>query len=223
MKLRLAPAVTALSLLIAALSTGNTIASPTNPANGAEFRTLAQAQPTQKVEGKVEVIEFFMYHCPACYAVDASLTAWAKKNENKVNFRRIHLSSGDLRDFEAHLYATLEALQLQDALYGKVLQAWHQEHRRLRSDEENLNWALRNGIDKEKFLSAYNSFGVSMRLKTLARMAENYGVTSTPTIVVNGKYVTEPTMVAQANPNLPRDQVIDSTLQVLDALIAASH
>lgn len=213
----------ALSLIFAALACGHAIASPNTPANGAEFRTLPQAQPTQKVDDKVEVIEFFMYHCPACYAIDAPLTAWAKKNENKVNFRRIHLSSGDMRDYEAHLYATLEALQLQDAMYGKVLQAWHQDHRRLRSDEENLSWALLNGIDKEKFLSAYNSFGVSMRIKTLARTAEQYGVTGTPTIVVNGRYVTEPAMVAQANPNLLRDELVSSTLQVLDALIARSR
>lgn len=212
-----------LSLALAALCAGTAIASPSNPVNGAEFRTLQTAQPTQKVEGKVEVIEFFMYHCPACYMVDAPLTEWAKKNEDKVNFRRIHLSSGELRDFEARLYVTLEALQLQDTMYPKVLEAWHKEHRRLRSDEENLNWALRNGIDKDKFLSAYNSFGVAMRLKALSRMAENYGVNGTPTIVVNGKFVTEPQMVGQSNPNLPRDQVIPSSLQVLDALVARSR
>jgi len=213
----------AFSLALAALAAGNAFASPSNPVNGAEFRTLATAQPTQKVEGKVEVIEFFMYHCPACYAVDTPLTEWAKKNEAKVNFRRIHLSSGELRDFEARLFATLEALQLQDAMYGKVLEAWHKERRRLRSDEENLNWALRNGIDKDKFLSAYNSFGVAMRLKSLARMAEAYGVNGTPTIVVNGKFVTEPQMVAQSNPNLPGNEVIPSSMQVLDALVARSH
>ncbi|MTW09372.1 thioredoxin domain-containing protein [Pseudoduganella eburnea] len=213
----------ALSLALASLAAGNAFASPSNPVNGAEFRTLQQAQPTQKVEGKVEVIEFFMYHCPACYAVDNPLTEWARKNEDKVNFRRIHLSSGELRDFEARLYVTLEALQLQDAMYGKVLEAWHKEHRRLRSDEENLNWALRNGIDKEKFLSAYNSFGVAMRLKALARMADAYGVTGTPTIVVNGKFVTEPQMVAQANPNMPGTEVIPSSMQVLDALVARSR
>lgn len=213
----------ALSLALAALAAGNAFASPSNPVNGAEFRTLATAQPTQKVEGKVEVIEFFMYHCPACYAVDTPLTEWAKKNEDKVNFRRIHLSSGELRDFEARLFVTLEALQLQDTMYSKVLDAWHKERRRLRSDEENLNWALRNGIDKDKFLSAYNSFGVAMRLKALARMAEAYGVNGTPTLVVNGKFVTEPQMVAQANPNLPGNEVIPSSMQVLDALVARSR
>ncbi|WP_028102880.1 thiol:disulfide interchange protein DsbA/DsbL [Pseudoduganella violaceinigra] len=214
---------TALSLVLAALCAGTAIASPTNPVDGAEFRTLPQAQPTQKVAGKVEVIEFFMYHCPACYAVEAPMTAWVQKNADKVNFRRIHLSSGDMRDYEARLYATLEALQLQDSMHEKVLQAWHQERRRLRSDAENLDWALRNGIDKDKFLAAYNSFGVGMRLKTLARLAETYGVNGTPTIIVNGKFVTEPGMVAQANHDLAREAVIPASFQVLDALVARAR
>lgn len=213
----------AFSLALAALAVGNAFASPTNPVNGAEYRTLPQAMPTQKVEGKVEVIEFFMYHCPACYAVEAPMVAWAKKNADKVNFRRIHLSSGEMSDYEAHLWVTLEAMQLEEALHDKVLQAWHQEHRRLRSDEENLNWALRNGIDKEKFLTAYNSFGVAARLRSLVRTAQNYGVTGTPTIIVNGKYVTEPAVVAQTNPNLPREEVIPASFQVLDALVARSR
>lgn len=209
--------------VLAALAAGYASASPRIPANGAEFRTLSPAQATQKVGDKVEVIEFFMYHCPACYAVDAPLTAWAKNNEAKVNFRRIHLSNGDMSDFEARLFLTLETLQMQDAMYGKVLQAWHQEHRRLRSDEENLNWALRNGIDKEKFLAAYSSFSMGIRLKSLARLAQSYGVTGTPTIIVNGKYVTEPSMVAEANPNQPREELISSFMQVLDALVARSN
>jgi thiol:disulfide interchange protein DsbA len=108
-------------------------------------------------------------------------------------------------------------------MHDKVLQAWHQEHRRLRSDAENLEWAVRNGIDKEKFLSAYNSFGVGMRLKTLARIADNYAVTGTPTIIVNGKYTTEPSMVAEANRQLQREEVIPASLQVLDALVARSR
>jgi protein dithiol oxidoreductase (disulfide-forming) len=211
-----------LTLALAALCAGTAIASPTNPVNGAEYRTLPQAQPAQKVEGKVEVIEFFMYHCPACNMVEAPLAAWVKKNSDKVNFRRIHLSSGDNRDFEARLFATLEALQLHDAMHEKVLHAWHQERRRLRSDAENLEWAVRNGIDKEKFLAAYNSFGVGMRLKSLARLADSYGVTGTPTIIVNGKYTTEPAMVGQSNRHLTNDDLIPASLQVLDALVARS-
>lgn len=212
-----------LSLALAALCAGSAFASPTNPVNGAEYRTLPQAQPTQKVEGKVEVIEFFMYHCPACNAVEAPLADWVKKNADKVNFRRVHLSSGEARDFEARLFATLEALQLQDSMHDKVLAAWHKERHRLRSDAENLEWAVRNGLDKEKFLAAYNSFGVNMRLKSLARMADAYGVTGTPTIIVGGKYVTEPSMVAQANRHLSNEDVMPASLQVLDALVARSR
>jgi len=212
-----------LTLVAAMLAAGTAFASPSNPANGAEFRTLPQAQPVQQKEGKVEVIEFFMYHCPACYIVEAPLAGWVRQNADKVHFRRIHLSSGEERDYEARLFATLEALQLQDSMHDKVLAAWHQERRRLRSDAENLEWAQRNGIDKDKFLAAYQSFGVQMRVKALARMAAAYGVDGTPTIIVNGKFVTEPSMVQAANRQLGNHEVLPATMQVLDALVARSR
>ena len=54
-----------LALVAAALVTGFANASPAEPRSGAEYITLATPQPTQTVGKKVEVIEFFAYHCPA--------------------------------------------------------------------------------------------------------------------------------------------------------------
>jgi len=212
-----------LAFAAALLCAGAATASPNNPVDGAEFQTLRQPQPAPLVNDKVEVLEFFMYHCPACNAVEPQLAAWVKNNSSRVNFRRIHFSSGNDKDYEARLFATLEALQLQDRLHDKVLETWHKEHRRLRSDAENLEWAVRNGIDKDKLLAAYNSFGVQMRLKSLARIAAAYGVDGTPTLIVNGKWVTEPSMVQAANRNLGRDELMPATLEVLNQLVNRSH
>ena len=57
------------ALVAAALVAGFANASPTDPRNGAEYTTLATPQPTQTVGKKVEVVEFFAYHCPACNAL----------------------------------------------------------------------------------------------------------------------------------------------------------
>jgi thiol:disulfide interchange protein DsbA len=46
-------------------------------------------------------------------------------------------------------------------------------------------------------------FSVSTRLRGLPRVASAYGVDSTPTFIVNGKYLNNPSMVAQANPGIP--------------------
>ena len=62
----------------AALMAGAAFASPTAPKNGAEYTTLKTPQPVQAEGKKVEVIEFFMYHCPACYALEPAMLEWVK-------------------------------------------------------------------------------------------------------------------------------------------------
>ncbi|MFX5680483.1 hypothetical protein ABTE28_20525, partial [Acinetobacter baumannii] len=82
------------------------------------------------------------------------------------------------------------------------LATWHIERKRLTSDAENTEWAVRNGLDKAKFLSFYNSFSVVSKMKSLPRSIANFGVDSTPTFVVNGRYLTNPAMIGNANGNL---------------------
>jgi thiol:disulfide interchange protein DsbA len=61
------------------------------------------------------------------------------------------------------------------------------------------------------------------RLKNAGRVAGAYEVTSTPTMVVAGRYVTNPSMVDASNPGIPRPQLGAATLQVLDVLVAQSR
>jgi thiol:disulfide interchange protein DsbA len=209
--------------LCVATVTATAFASPTAPRNGAEYTTLKAPQPVQADGKKVEVIEFFMYHCPACYALEPAMLAWVKKQGDSIVFRRIHLPLTGANDPEAHLFLTLEAMKLEESLHAKVLSTWHVERRRLKSDDDNIDWAVKNGIDKEKFLAIYNSFGIITRLKNAGRVAATYEVNSTPTLIVNGRYLTNPSMVDAANPGIPRPQLDQATLQVLDALVAQSR
>jgi thiol:disulfide interchange protein DsbA len=202
----------------ALLSAGVAAASPAVPRNGAEYQTLSTAMPVAPAGKKVEVIEFFMYHCPACNALEPSLAAWVKKQGDTINFRRIHMPHTQ-NDPEAHLFLTLEALQLDVAMHDKVLHTWHVERQRLRSDDDNIAWAVKQGIDKTKFVDAYNSFGVMTRLRNLDKLMNSYHVDSTPTLVVNGHYLTTPSMVSEANPDVPRGSVEAATFQVVDALV----
>jgi thiol:disulfide interchange protein DsbA len=53
-------------------------ASPGEPRNGAEFVTLPARQDVKAAANKVEVIEFFMFHCPASRSADQSFDAAMK-------------------------------------------------------------------------------------------------------------------------------------------------
>jgi thiol:disulfide interchange protein DsbA len=208
-----------IALVVAGLCAATAFASPTAPRNGAEYTTLKSPQPVQAQGKKVEVIEFFMYHCPACYALEPDMLAWVKKQGDNISFRRIHLPLTGENDPEAHMFLTLEAMKLEEQLHAKILTTWHVERRRLKNDADNIDWAVKNGVDKDKFTNMYNSFAVITRLKNAGRVATSYQVDSTPTLVVDGRFLTNPTMVDASNPGTPRPMLNAATLQVLDALV----
>ncbi|PRC93207.1 thiol:disulfide interchange protein DsbA/DsbL [Solimicrobium silvestre] len=199
------------------------LATPTMPINGAEYTTLATPQPVTSIGKKIEVIEFFMYHCPACNTLEPALLDWVKKQGANVEFKRIHVPHNGLNDAEAHLFLTLEAMKLEDTMHSKVLNTWHVEHHQLLRDEDNLEWAVKNGLDKEKFLGFYNSFSVISKLHNLKNVMANYHVDSTPTIVVDGRYLTSMASVDESNKDLEHVALDKATLQVVDALVAQAR
>jgi thiol:disulfide interchange protein DsbA len=213
-----------LSLLLAVGFSANVaFATPTNPVNGAEYVTISTPQSVSSVGKKIEVIEFFMYHCPACNMLEPALLDWVKKQGDNVQFKRIHVPHNGAMDAEAHLFLTLEALGLETNLHSKVLHTWHVEHRQLLKDEDNLDWAIKNGLDKEKFLAAYNSFTVMSKLQNLARISANYQVDSTPTLIVDGHYLTSMSQLDKSNSALQGNELIKATFQVMDALVVKAQ
>lgn len=208
------------ALVAASLVASTAFASPTNPQNGVEYTTLSSPQPVQAVGKKVEVIEFFAYHCPACYALEAGMVDWAKKNADKVNFRRIHLPFQGAADPEAHLFLTLEAMGKEAEMHPKILNAVHVQRIRLMKDDQIIDWVTKNGVDKVKFMETWNSFGVMTKLRRLGQTATSYQVSGTPTLIVDGKYQTSPGQVAEKLKINDRNQMLQASFQVLDALVA---
>jgi thiol:disulfide interchange protein DsbA len=208
------------ALLAASLVVSTAFASPTDPKQGAEYTVLATPQPSQTAGKKVEVIEFFMYHCPHCNALEPMLEQWVKKQDGNIIFKRIHMPFSGASDPEAHLFLTLEAMGKAEEYQPKVFKAWHVERQRLNTDAAIQEWAVKSGLDRAKFLDTWNSFGVMTKLRRLpAIVGSNYKVDSVPTIIVDGKYVTSPAQVDSAVHASSEAQLFQATLQVADALI----
>lgn len=208
------------ALAAAAMIASTAFASPTDPKNGAEYTTLAAPQPTQAVGKKIEVIEFFAYHCPACYAMEPHVAEWVKKHKDDVTFKRIAFPFKGPTDPEAHLWVTLDAMGKADELHSKVFNANHVEHAHLNADDVILDWIdKKSGLNKAKFLEYWNSFGVLTKLKRLPQMTANYKIDSTPTFAVDGKYMTNPGQVGTANPGL-ENKLPEAFKTTLDALVA---
>lgn len=207
------------ALIAATLAASTAFASPTAPVNGADYITLAQPQPVQATGKKVEVIEFFAYHCPACNMLEPSLNQWIKKQGDNIVMRRIHLPFQGPADPEAHLFLTLEAMGKLEEYHPRVFQAVHVQRQRLMKDDAIIEWAAKNGLDRAKFMEAWNSFGVTSKLRRLQTLSSNYKVTGTPTIIIDGKYVVSPSQVGESNKINGIEPTMQATMQVMDALV----
>jgi thiol:disulfide interchange protein DsbA len=212
-----------LALAVIGLVSTLAFASPADPRNGAEYHTLPTRQAVQAPADKVEVIEFFMYHCPFCYSLEPELAAWVKKQGDAIVFRRVHLPYTGANDPEAHLFLTLQAMGKGEAMFPKIEHAVHVDHIRLAKDDAIIDWVAKNGVDKTEFLSAWNSFGVTTAMRRLARSIGDYKVDSAPMLTVNGRYLTSPALASSRSVDQAPDAANKAVIVVLDALVAKSR
>ncbi|MYM26357.1 thioredoxin domain-containing protein [Duganella sp. FT135W] len=181
--------------------------------DGLDYNTVNGPRP--ETGKKVEVLEFFMYHCPHCNALDPVLADWVKKNSDKIVFKRMHL--GD--DAQAKAFYTLEAMNVTN-LHEKLFYAIHVERNRLNTDAALLDFLVKNGVDKAKYLEAFNSFGVQTKLKRGQQVAAQYKLDSVPALVIDGHYTTSP---AVAGHGLTAPAAAHAAMfAVVDSLVAKS-
>lgn len=154
---------------------------------GKEYRLL---EPPQPVAGKkIEVLEFFFYGCSHCYDLHKPLTAWEKKMPKDVDLIYVPTIFRESMEPLARALYALETLgqthQLHDALY----RAMNVEGVNLRDEAGIADYLAKNGVDRARFSAAYNSFAMQSKVTRAKQMIRSYGVSGTPTIVVDGKYL----------------------------------
>jgi thiol:disulfide interchange protein DsbA len=160
------------------------------PVEGQNYVKLNQPVATAAPAGKVDVVEFFWYGCPHCYAFEPTLEAWAAKVPPNIAFRRAHVGFTALHQTHQKLYYTIETLGLVDKLHRKVFAAIHQQHRRLDKEADIAAFATENGVDANKFIEVYKSFGVQTKANQATKLSEAYKIDGVPALGVAGRYYT---------------------------------
>jgi thiol:disulfide interchange protein DsbA len=180
-----------------------------------ELKDYTLVRPPQPTEGgnKIEVLEFFQYTCPHCYTYDPVLTNWRKTLAADVEYRRNPIAWDKTTEPHVRTYYTLEALKKTDELHGKVFRAIQVDRRPMLKPDEIADFMAANGIDRKTWLDAFNSFTVSTRTNRASQVWKAYKVDGTPSMAVDGKYLTAPSMVGSR----------EGSLAVLDFLIARAR
>ena len=190
------------------------------PATGRDYTVINPPQPTEGGKN-VEVVEFFYYGCIHCYHLEGPLKAWLKRKPADVVFRYVPAVFDPSWLPLTRTFYALEAMGLTEKVHEDLFSAIHKERvRGLANDPRVIaEWLATKGVDKQKFLDTYNSFAVNGRAQRAVDLTRSHDVPGTPALVIDGKYLTGPSMTV--NP----DNTVNYTrfFQVVDQLIAQAR
>lgn len=158
--------------------------------------------PPSAVGGKgagVEVLEFFWYGCPHCAYLQPSLHEWLKRKPADVAFRRQPAAFQENWVQLARTYYAIEAIDAVDKLHADLFNAIHKTKtlnpQSLFKDQNPLfDWVAGKGVDRKKFVDAYNSFGVASKSQRTVDTTAAHDISGTPTLVIDGRYLIGPSM-----------------------------
>jgi thiol:disulfide interchange protein DsbA len=188
------------------------------PTAGKDFVPVQPPQPTDS-GSKIEVLEFFWYGCPHCNNLQPSLETWLKRKPADVEFRRVPAVFQDSWVPLTRAYYTIEAMGLVDKLHQEMFATLHKQRVQLRDANAIFDWAASKGVDRKKFADTYNSFGINGRTQRSIELTRKYDIPGTPALVVDGRYLTAPSMTLKADRTVDYDRFF----QVVDALIAEAR
>lgn len=190
-----------LALLAAACVLGSAQAQEVRARQNIDYRLIA-AQPVETGE-KIEVIDFFWYGCPYCNELQPALEDWIKRKPEDVALRRIPVILRDSWAPHARIYYTLELLGEVGRLHQKVYDGYHIEELHMSKPDVMEQWAVKNGIDRRRWLDAYHSPEVDGRITRAFQLTKRYDVQGTPTLVVDGRYLTSSSMTPAVRGVIP--------------------
>lgn len=145
--------------------------------------------PAANDSGTVEVTEMFSYACSHCNTFEPYVQSWKKRKAENAKFNRISVAFGR-RSWEmmARGYITAEMLGIVEESHIAMMDAIWNRNKQFRSLDELANFYTGFGVDKDTFISTFNSFAVDSQLRKSQRDVQLFGITGTPSMVVARKY-----------------------------------
>ena len=147
-------------------------------------------QPPQLTEtgDRIEVVDIFWYGCPHCYTFLPMMEAYDKVKPEYVEVRRLPAIFRESWVPHARAYYTAMLLGVTDTTHRPLFEEIH-EHRNPTDTREALAaFFERHGVERTTFEQTYDSFAVESLVRKSIVMQQRYGITGTPSVVVNGKY-----------------------------------
>ena len=147
-------------------------------------------QPPQltETENRIEVVDVFWYGCPHCYTFLPAMEAYEATKPEYVEVRRLPAVFRESWTAHARAYYTAMLLGVADKTHRALFEEIHVQRNPTHDKESLAAFYERHGVDRGEFEKTYDSFAVESMVRKSAVMQKRYGITGTPSVVVNGKY-----------------------------------
>ena len=203
------------ALLIVALTAG----CPANHSSGqaaakpqeAEYALVSEPSPPPNPQ-RIRVQEFFWYGCPHCFAAEPYLNDWLKTKPADVDFERVPDTLGrPVGEVHQRAYYIAQVLGVSALIHEPLFNALHVQHLQILTMNDLRGFFEQAaGVKPQDFDAAAGSATVADDVQRADQLALRYGIDSVPTLVVGGKYETDP----------ERSRTLAALPKVLDMLIA---
>jgi len=172
---------------------------------GKQYFRIEPAQPKVTNTDKIEVTEVFSYGCPACNQFRPTIKKLIEQLPagTEVAYLPVSFNSAENFPMFQRAYYAAEALgaaaKAHEAIFNAVwdtreLTSYTANGKGLRPSTElpTIDDAAKiyakYGVDPKEFAAVANSFSINTKMKRADELVRTYGVDSTPTMVIDGKY-----------------------------------
>ena len=161
------------------------------PREGTHYVKLGSPVAVSVPAGKaVEVVEFFWYGCPHCYAFEPVLEAWVKRLPADVAFRQVPVGFMAPHQQHQRLFYAIEELGAQAVMHRRVFNAIHQQGNRLNTDASIAQLAKDIGIDGDKLVQTMKGFSVATKATRAKQLTDAYKIDGVPALGIHGRFYT---------------------------------
>ncbi len=175
-------------VILGALALNAVEAQPAAYREGIHYERIEPAQPTYAAAGKIEVIEVFSYACHACAAAQPAVDSWKQSMPAEVQFSYLPAVLQPGWEVAARGYFTADALGLLAQTHQASFDANFKLNKPLKSVDDVASLYAGFGSSVEEIKKTMNGFAVNTRMQRARKQIIGYGVDSTPTLIVNGKW-----------------------------------
>ena len=150
----------------------------------------------QQESKDIIIYEFFWYGCPHCYNLEPTMDRIEADLEKDTKVVKLPVALRDSWIPHAKLYYALKQMDKIDQIHNLIFEEIHLEDNRLTTEQQMIDFLGKHGVDTDKFIDKYNSFGTQARIKKASNLAKKYQINSVPTIIINGKFLTSGSYVS---------------------------